>query len=255
VPGDTILVQQHDVSWIPLDHPTDPGKFMIFNNGQSGRLDMWTPPMNADGSYTMLPGVPTEPLSPDWSFDSGINWPIGCSSRRLPNGNTLYASNTNAIMKEINSDNELVWHYISPVSSTGPIAQGESTTNAGGQSTHYTFRAERYPLDYPGFVGKDLCPGEPIELLPWPYDCVTTTVGVEELSSVDVKLYPIPAQDYITVDTDKIFKTYSIYDINGRMLQSGIFDIIIPLDQLEIGMYTIEFQSEDEQEVALFIKE
>ena len=47
---------------------------------------------------------------------------------------------------------------MSPVTEQGPIYQGDSSVG------NWAFRANRYAPDYPGLAGKDLTPGEPIEL-------------------------------------------------------------------------------------------
>lgn len=262
IAGDMILNQQHDVSWIPLDHPTDGGKFMVFNNGQAGRIDLWTPPINADGSYTMNPNMATEPLTPDWSYNSDADSPIGCSSRRLPNGNTLYADNSGAIMKEINSDEELVWHYISPVNVAGPVEQGYPTTNAAGQNTHTTFRAERYPIDYEGFIGKDMTPGEPIELEPWEYDCITDTTSNDTTTAIsygdlesNIVAYPMPASDYIFIDSDLNIESYRIYDTRFKIVKASNFERKLSIGDLASGVYFLELFHSEKRNIITFIKE
>ena len=53
---------------------------------------------------------------------------------------------------------EMVWMYVNPISENGPLAQGEpGLFNA-------VFRGHRYGPDYPAFEGKDLTPGDPLEL-------------------------------------------------------------------------------------------
>ncbi len=47
---------------------------------------------------------------------------------------------------------------MSPVTEQGPIYQGDSSVG------NWAFRANRYAPDYPGLAGKDLTPGDPIEL-------------------------------------------------------------------------------------------
>ena len=74
----------------------------------------------------------------------------------------------------------LVWEYITAYSQFGAATQGE---NPFGNST---FRAYRYAPDYAAFEGRDMTPGDPVELNPLPFDCalypapVDTTTGIPQ---------------------------------------------------------------------------
>ena len=79
-------------------------------------------------------------------------------AQRLPNGNTLICSSLEGTFIEIDATGEIVWRYVNPVTSTGPVAQG--TIPGGG---NVVFRAWRYAPGYAGLSGRDLTPGEYIE--------------------------------------------------------------------------------------------
>ena len=222
--------------------------------------------MNADGSYDWTPGTAYEPLSPDWSFDSEAQSPTGCSARRLPNGNTLIADNTGAEMWEIDSMDSLVWFYISPVSFTGPVEQGYPTTNAQGQNTHSTFRIERYPLDFEGFIDQDMTPGPPVELEPWDYDCQTlqdtitepidsSTFIIDREVIESVSLYPNPVHEILHIDSDRHFDSYTIYSAEMRLISSGPFRQMIHTEHIRSGIYYLELRSEDYSDFSVFVKE
>ena len=52
-----------------------------------------------------------------------------------------------------------MWKYVNPVTKDGILTQGDTLID-----NNHIFRCYRYDIDYPGFVGKDLAPGNPIEL-------------------------------------------------------------------------------------------
>ena len=59
---------------------------------------------------------------------------------------------------------EIVWYYVNPITSTGPLKQGDPVPSGPAGSTNNVFRAYRYTPDYPGFAGKSMTPGNPLEL-------------------------------------------------------------------------------------------
>jgi hypothetical protein len=71
---------------------------------------------------------------------------------------------TRGRIREIDTSEQEVWKYVVPVDSAGPVVQG--TVLEDRQNN--TFRTWRYGPDYPGFEGRDLTPGAPIELDPVP---------------------------------------------------------------------------------------
>ena len=76
-------------------------------------------------------------------------------NQRLPNGNTLICSGPTGHIFEVTEDKEVVWEYINPHTRTGSI---RTTQTDAHTNSHMTFRAFRYPADYPGLAGKDLSP-------------------------------------------------------------------------------------------------
>ena len=63
---------------------------------------------------------------------------------------------------EVTPDSEVVWQYISPVDRDGPMRQNDSLW----QERNSVFRCYRYSPDYPAFRGRNMTPGDPIELPP-----------------------------------------------------------------------------------------
>ena len=225
-PADQKFFAQHDAHWIE-EGLTDEGKIMVFNNGvgrpgeDHSSIEVIAPPLDADGNYTLETGQAFGPAESDWIYTSPPPLISFYSNRisgaqRLPNGNTLICEGVKGQIFEVTPDKEVVWRYISPVVNFGPISQGDTPGN------NDLFRAYRYGADYPAFDNKLLIPGEPLELDPLPSDCVTDTLispmvtPVE--SSVALKIFPNPANDFLTIEMDKKQPVFvEIFDRNGRL--------------------------------------
>lgn len=174
----------HHISWIEQGLP-GAGHFLIFNNGQflfehtpqsyiheiNGFLDAGK---NDTGAYVNPPAAgytKVDPVNRDthkvtknasnqivWTYNTKSNQAffshIGGSAQRLPNGNTLICSDTEGHLFEVTSDGTLVWEYINPVTRDGAFA----TLSDNYPMTNSVFRAYRYAVDNPAFVGRDLTP-------------------------------------------------------------------------------------------------
>ena len=68
---------------------------------------------------------------------------------------------------EVTPAGKTVWKYVNPMTSIGPLRQGESVPlepeDPRETPANWTYRAYRYAPDYPGLQGLDLTPGELLE--------------------------------------------------------------------------------------------
>ncbi len=173
--GDTmsgqVFFKQHDVRWIPDGHSLE-GHLMVFNNNNTdstSSIEIWNPPLNSDGLYDLLDGEAFGPMSIAWEYTAPDFYSrILSGAHFLPNGNLFITEGQHGRFFEINPAKEKVWEYINPSSRTGSITnQGEMTFR------NDVFRATKYPVDYPGFIGRDLSSGGPVERNPWEIECDT----------------------------------------------------------------------------------
>ena len=166
--GDSLrhrLYYQHSTNWVPDSLPGG-GHMMAFSNGGNERpwssVEEWIPPMDSLGFYHLSPDSTYGPVEPVWWFRD-TTWfyssHIG-GSQRLPNGNTLICEGRWGTFFEVTPDSEVVWKYISPVDSLGPMTQGDSLR----ENQNSVFRCYRYGPGYAAFEGRNLTPGDPIEL-------------------------------------------------------------------------------------------
>lgn len=164
---DQKLFGPHDGQWIEPGLPGG-GNILIFNNG------VWRPgkhyssvveienPVESTGHYSKPPtGAPYKPENEVWvytaqppqSFFSGIMSGV----QRLPNGNTLICSATEATLFEVSPEGQTVWKYLSPPPVRAPMF------NLLLASFNSICKSRRYPADYPGLAGENLAPKGPVE--------------------------------------------------------------------------------------------
>ena len=194
---------QHNSHWI-APGLADEGKIMIFNNGLGrmgsmySSIDIITPPVDNNGNYQISGNNSYSPIMAEWTYIDTIPMnlfsPNQSGAQRLPNGNTLICASAMGTFFEITPNKKTVWKYISPVSLTSITKQGQKPSGNGA------FRAELYPENYPGFVERNITATNPIELDPYPSECMVLSVNAE--IEKDVMVYPNPADDLLRVQFD-----------------------------------------------------
>ena len=181
--SDTKLGFQHHTHWLDLALSTnspDYGKVGVFNNRVQGDSSEYST------VHTILPvydeydneyGIDFEsgtymPTDFDWTFSSPnpntIYSNAVSSFQRLENGNSLICSGRSGDTREYTQEGDLVWHYKTPLLNQGGTASPQSQGTILNTNQNLTFRASRYPSDYPAFDGIELVAGLPIELNPMP---------------------------------------------------------------------------------------
>lgn len=169
--ADQKLFVQHDATWIPDGYP-GAGNILVFNNG-AGRpdgdyssADEIVPPVDGIGNYAYTPGEAFGPAEAAWSYTATPVFDFYSShisgAQRLVNGNTLVCEGATGRFFEVTQTKDVVWEYVNPVTKDGPLTQGDPLTDVENQ----VFRCTRYGTDYAAFVGRDLTPGDPLEIDP-----------------------------------------------------------------------------------------
>ncbi len=168
VADDQILWGPHDIHWIPDSLP-DGDKFMVFNNGggsPGSSVEVFDGQMDANGDFPNPGSGSHGPATTDWHFEEvGFSSNTISGAQRLPNGNTLVCEGSPGRLFELDQNDNMVWEYVSPSSASNNITQGANPIQ------NAMFRAYRYPPDFPAFIGKDLTPGNLIEVDSNPAPC------------------------------------------------------------------------------------
>jgi hypothetical protein len=186
--SDRKLFSQHDATWVPQGYPGE-GNILVFNNGKGrpapeySSVDEFVPPVDGNGSYSLESGEAFGPAAVTWSYSTtpAEFYSIQFSgAQRLEDGTTLICDGIKGRLFEVRDDHTIVWDYINPVSGGAGVPQG-----AAPPMTR-VFKARRYPPDFPGFAGKDLTPGDPIETFTPPLSVPQGSLAASRVSDTTI---------------------------------------------------------------------
>ncbi len=242
--NDQKLFGQHTPHWIP-DNYVDGGKILIFNNGnwrfpEYSSLAVINPEKNVDNDYLYVPNAAYGPESPDWQYEglpqTDFFSRIMSSAQRLPNGNTLICDADSGYVFEIDSNNNKVWEYINPQTVAGTIfSQGDIA------ESNLIFRAFKYAPNYAAFDGRDLTPGNPIELNPDLSQC--NLLNIDEVSLGDFQIFPNPTSGIINFKTKQSIEKIEVYSTLGSLAATHYNVHFIDLNPLRAGVYILKIYS------------
>ncbi len=165
------------------------------------------------------------------------------SAQVLPNENVLICVGRRGYSFEITPDNEVVWEYITPLRNGFLVTQGDIVD----EFRNSTFQFKRYPVDFPGFEGRDLSSKGTLELEPNTSFCeeITSTEGIEKLK---LQIFPNPADQLIRVDLkgDQMEQA-DIYSFLGELqfTKSNISSnrLSIDVSSFPTGLYIIRINN------------
>jgi len=248
---DQMLFGQHDSHWIESGLPGE-GNILIFNNGRNrpggeySTVDEIVPPVDQNGNYLLDPDTTFGPDQLLWTYvepiPSDFFSPNVSGSQRQPNGNTLICSGTWGRFFEVTNEGELVWLYVNPVIGSGPMYYEDPIPG----TQNWAFRVYRYAPDYPGFEGRDLTPGDPIELYPTSIEEINLDLVPKQFELY--QNYPNPfnpsTKIKFAIPTDE-FVNLIIYNVLGKtitilvneQMHTDSYDVIFDAFDLSSGMY------------------
>ena len=226
---DKQLFYQHNCHWV-YDHVTlanpDFGKIAVFNNRVPANNDeayssvhLLNPSYtDYDNNYATDSDTDTYlPSDFDWSYTAPDSiYSSGLSSfQRLENGNSLICYGRWGDTREITPDGQLAWRYKTPFVNAGGFAAPASQGTEPTINQNLTFRAHRYPADFPGFIGTDLTVQGVLELDPMPLVVCGGIAGCTDAL----------ACDYDSLATELDSCNYSFLEVSVETtLDSGLGD-------------------------------
>lgn len=197
---DQVLFTAHDAHWLHSGESYS-DTLLFFNNGVGrpegtySTVEELALPLDGQGNYLLEDPEPFGPEQPSWIYTAetpeDFFSKILSGAQRLPNGNTLICEGMFGRIFEITPTEEVVWEYLNPVNQFGPVAQGQEAPQ------NHVFRAYRFAPDFPAFTGRDLTPGEPIELMPWDTPCALAAQTT--LAPSRWRMQPNPFQDQLII--------------------------------------------------------
>lgn len=258
-PANKKLYAQHNATWITPGYP-DENKIMIYNNGQGrpgddySSVEVIEPPLENDNSYSITSGQAYLPTASTWTYTAPNPTDFYSSNisgaQRLSNGNTMVCEGSSGRFFEVDENDAVVWEYVNPVQLNGPASQGTVIGN------NATFRCTLYEPSYAAFTGRDLTPGDPIELNPLTYTCdMVTGIETAKTDNSEITLFPNPATNLLHFKGN--VDAVSIYNLSGQLLIEKELDKeqSISIENLASGNYVIRLKQGTNSSFQHFIKE
>ena len=172
-------------------------------------------------------------------------------AQRQPNGNTIICEGGHGDFTEVNSDGEIVWRYLCPVDDHGPMTQGDPipiNPVRPDETMNQVFRIYRYAPDYPAFTGRDMTPGDYIELYPY-------GIGDQYNRLTPLESYPNPFTSKIKIynatgkETCELINNTGQTIWSGKLLDQQDFSALIP------GLYFLKVNAESSTRTIKIIKQ
>lgn len=249
--------EQHDVEWVKSDCP-GAGNLTCFNNGVNrnfSSVDEITPPVDAFGNYSLTAGTAYGPTNLTWTYQANPPTSLYAhdisGAQRLPNGNTILCAGPFGTFYEVTSSGAVVWKYISPVDNTGPLVQGDSIPHnpvRPEELMNSVFRVYKYPPTYSAFVGRDLTPGNFIEIYP-------NYVKDNIFNSNRIEIYPNPFKNKINLKNITGKENYKLFNSLGKIVWSGIKIEQQDFSGLSYGIYNLIVISDNSVQAFKIIKQ
>lgn len=241
-----VLYLQHDAHWIPEGYP-NAGNVLVFNNGGSSRsyssVDEFSLPVDESGIYSSNGNGAFVTPTIVWSYTANNFYANNVSgSQRMKNGNTLICNGPNGTFFEVDSEKNIEWEYISPVTGSGVMSQYDNVGGGRQTKNNNVFRCTRYTPDYAAFDGKDLTPGSPIEhytsvdfnevtlmsyslgIYPNPFNPSTKiNFSIPQNSNISLKIFNASGQEIMTVVNEYLCAGKYEFEWNGSGNSSGVY--------------------------------
>ena len=256
-PSDRKIGRQHDIQWI-ADGPHQ-GKLSLFSNDGYGQ-DLTASSVHiidqndTNGVYQMASGkyLPNDYL---WSYDGTILGEVMFGSSRcgvqiMSNGNALINETARGRLTEVDNLGNVVWVYIIPSANNTNFQQFEIPSGNG------SFRALRYPDNYPAFAGRSFNNSGIIENENSISQDCTNRLSVGSYSIGDeVSLYPNPANDIIHIDTPRNdISKILFYDITGKIVLETNATNTLDISYFDAGIYIVKINTNTNQQTLKLVK-
>lgn len=221
--GDQFFFGQHDARF--LDSNEGLG-ISVYNNGYErpdgaySTLHHIAIPLDVDGGYPPPNNGVFQPEMAAWTFpespDLTFYSPHISGYTYLPDGHHFICQGRDGRLFELDGEQNVVWEYVNPVTSSGPLTQGSNPVQ------NDVFRATAIPITHPGLAGRNLEPNEPLEMNPLPLDCTVNTHAVERPESVAI--WPNPTASSLTIGNlhPTLPTRINILNATGHSIWSGM---------------------------------
>ncbi len=249
--------EQHDVEWIKTGSP-GAGDLLCFNNGVNrnySTIDQFTPPVDANGNYSIVSGFAYAPTNLSWTYQATPPTSMYAGdisgAQRLPNGNTIICVGPTGTLYEVTAAGQVAWKYIGPVTNTGPLIQGDTIPSnpvRPFETMNSIFRVYKYAPTYAAFTGKVLTPGAFLEIYP-------ASINENTLNAPKIQVYPNPFSDKINIMNNNGKEDYELTDVLGQLVWNGKQIEQHNFSGLRLGLYFLKVKLLNSTQTIKLIKQ
>lgn len=82
-------------------------------------------------------------------------------------------------------------------------------------------------------------------------------LSISDLNTLNTRVYPNPSSNSITIESDAVISSAAVYDINGRLILTKVFEgaeYQFDVDRLNSGIYFLKVNSNTETETVKLVK-
>lgn len=240
----------HDAKWVESTY-ADSNKISVFNNRGDGSNTFSSihliEPVLSNGNY-QIGQFGFAPTDFDWTWTDDILGTTFYESKKsgthaLPNGNMMICENGKGRISEVTKAGEVVWVYINP--------DGNALNTQFSSPTaveNFIFRAEKYPIDFIGFVGKDLSTQGTIENANPISDTCTALSSLNELPDFNFSIVQPSTDGNIHFFENQEFDALQLVDFAGRLIHKEVgFDGSFIFCELKPGIYFLNVEKNGSQ--------
>ncbi|MDF1694560.1 MAG: aryl-sulfate sulfotransferase [Saprospiraceae bacterium] len=244
----------HGHYWIPSGLP-NAGKIMYFNNGDDRPQGYYSTveliePIFENGEYKKMNNQHYYPIQPEIVYEAPNPFDFVSTylsnAQQLPNGNVFINEGGTGRLFEIDSNNNIVWEYITPVNYNGPNNQGAIITS------NSNFRAYKYAAEHPALINKDLSPGELIEGDSEFNKCKDTSTE-DQFVPDGFSINYVLGSNLLTIQNDAFLQLdLTIFSSSGKQIISTTIGELrndIDLSSLNQGIYVIRITSNENKNI------
>ncbi|MFN8395644.1 MAG: aryl-sulfate sulfotransferase [Bacteroidia bacterium] len=244
--NDQVLFGMHDIQWVPAGDQYA-GQMMCFNNGLArpagnySTIEIWQPPVDVQGNYTLNPGQAYGPAAMSWTYQATPPTDLYSSLisgvQRLAGNHTQVCVGNSGRIFQLDDQGNMVWEYVNPIQNTGPLNQGDPANN------NSVFRAYKYEPTYPGLVGQSLSPGVQLEGNPLPLPSICMGSGVADEGGAGISVWPNPFEGsfHLRIE-DGAAMSVEVLDMTGRHIAEFVVDgneVLVDLTGFPAGLYAV----------------
>ena len=205
----------------------DAGKISVFSNGEANSAQtvssvLLINPEISNNAYTMANAM-FNPPTYDWFWSGSILGVVVLQDRQsgthsLPNGNIIISEALLGRVSEITKTGTLLWSYKNP---TGIYANPTTTYypqfSTVPANVNGIFKADKYPPNFPGFVGHSMAPTGTIENTN-SLSIACNSLGNNEYDNQNLVILDPIKNNIIQFNTSIEMDNITLYDMNGRIV-------------------------------------